>query len=364
MITVLDSADLVEAVTTGITPVPKGVAEDNAAQAAKKEARNGKDGGIDHQRSTQVVEDNKPKPDEKAAETSVKGAESANQGVDSDDDIEGEDGLTPRQKRDYTKAMLSTIGKKHRAQKEAEEFATAQYNERQLAEQRAEDLERELNDLRAKAKPAPVEAKAPDRKDFESDAAYADALIDYRVDQKLKVQAQEQAKREQERLQNELVAQAKARIERAIEIVPDFKELTESVDMEVPKAVAGYMQKSPLFAELGYHLAKNPEILEHLQTLAPDEQLVEIGEIKSKLQPFASKAKVENGEEPSTNGIKPSTETGSAPSKPRITAPVIKPLSSGSAAQVEKDEAEMKTPQVIRQWAKKHNAHLTLRKRH
>ena len=58
------------------------------------------------------------------------------------DDIEGDDGLTPRQKREYTEQMQKTIGKKHRKQMEAEEFALAQYNEKTLAEQRAEHGER------------------------------------------------------------------------------------------------------------------------------------------------------------------------------------------------------------------------------
>ena len=70
---------------------------------------------------------------------------------DDPDDLEGEDGLTPRQKRELTAKMLKSIGKKHRQVKEAEEFAAAQYNERKMAEQRAEEVMRELNEIKAKS---------------------------------------------------------------------------------------------------------------------------------------------------------------------------------------------------------------------
>ena len=350
---VLDSKDLVESLTTGEVPVPAGIAEDNAAQAAKK------DGNGAQEPAKAVQTDVKIENPDPAAEAAKE--------VEALDDVEGEDGLTPRQKREFTASMQKTIAKKHRMQREAEEFAAEQYNEKRLAEQRAEQLERELKRLQVKPEPVQAEAKAPDRKDFETDQAYQDALIDYRVDQKLKAQAAEQAKRDQERKQQEILSAAAARIERAIELVPDFKEVTEAVDMEVPPAVAGYMQRSTMFAELGYHLAKHPDVLERLQSLPPDEQLVEIGEIKSTLKPFAAltAGKAPNGEEPSrSNGEKPSTETGTAPSKPRVQAPILRPLNAGSAAQVGKDEAEMNTAEVIASWQKKHGARITARKRH
>jgi hypothetical protein len=345
---VLDSADLVESVTTGVIPVPKGIAEDNASQAAKK--------GEEEDPVAKLQ-----------AEVEKEKAAKKEKGPNDGDDEEGEDGLTPRQKREFTKAMLATIAKKHRAQKEAEEFATNVYNQKQLADQRAENLARELAALKEATKPPAVEVKAPERKDFESDQAFQDAVIDYRVDQKLKAQQAENAKREEENRQKEVLQHAAARIERAIELVADFKDVTEAADMIVPPAVAGYMQESDMFAELGYHLAKNPEVLEKLQSLSPARALVEIGKIESTLTPFAkvsTDAKVSNGAKPSQETVTPSTETGSAPSKPRIQAPILRPLNTGSASQVEKDEADMTGSQVITSWQKKHGVVLTARKRH
>jgi hypothetical protein len=101
---------------------------------------------------------------------------------------------------------------------------------------------------------------------------------------------------------------------------------------------------------------------------AVTKQLVELGKIESTLTPFVKvepEAKVEDGIKPSPpTGAKPESETGSTPSKPRVQAPIIAPLNGGSAAQVEKDEADMTGSQVITAWQKKHGVVLTARKRH
>lgn len=370
VVTVLDSADLIEAVTTGKIPVPKGIAEDNAAQAAKASQL------AEHWKA---IEQGKDSPADKPPENPAVPAKVEEPADAKEDDIEGEDGLTPRQKREFTQSMLKTIAKKHRAQREAEEFATTEYNQRRLAEQRADEKERELAALKEQLKPAKVEEdKPPKREDFETDEAFEDARVDYRVDQKLKVQQAEQtSQREAERLE-QIKAQAGARIDKARELVPDYDEVTGSIDTPVPPFVGIYMQESEMFAELGYHFAQHPDILEKLTKFTANlregtaeyskagaRQLVELGKIESTLEPFASRAKVEDGDKPShTNGDKPSTETGSAPSKPRNVAPIIRPLTGGSAAQVAKDEADMKSSEVITSWQKKHGVNLTARKRH
>jgi hypothetical protein len=380
---VLDSADLVEATLTGTIPVPRGIAEDNAAQAAKREGNDGKkttDRG-DKAGQSDVQATGTRSTDAESTQARDTSAKPAVEGVDPDD-VEGEDGLTPKQKREFTKAMQATIGRKHRMQKEAEELALNQYNQAQLAEQRAEHLERELAELKAKApQPKAEESKAPERKDFDTDQAYQDAVVEFKVDQRFKVQQAEENKRREEARQHEIVRHASARIERATELVPDFKEVTGAVDLEVPPMVASYMQESDMFAELGYYFAKDAleggHALEDIQKMtegldrrtaayekALAKQLVAIGKIESTLQPFAP-AKAANGAKPSqTNGDEPSPETGSAPSKPRVQAPIIRPLNTGSAAQVTKDEADMTGSQVVRTWERKHKVNLTARKRH
>lgn len=310
-----------------------------------------------------------------AAEAAAKDAEKAaepekseTKADDAADDVEGPDGLTPREKRELTAKMQRAIGKRTLALREAEAFAADQYNRSRLAEQRAEQLEREIARMKAQiegSKPQPAEeAKAPDRKDFADDTAYMQAMIDYGVEQRFKAKQTEEARNAELARQAEIVNQASARIERAKEIVPDFAEITGAVDTIVPSHISAYMLESELFAELGYHFAKNPDELERVSKLSPARSLVEIGKMESKLTPFAPVAKVDNGHEPSsTNGVTPSTETGSTPSKPRVAAP-IRPLSAASSVQVEKAPSERTYAEERAAFQKRAGVNLARRQRH
>ncbi|MHB8392762.1 MAG: hypothetical protein ACYDBH_24825, partial [Acidobacteriaceae bacterium] len=110
---------------------------------------------------------------------------------DEDLDVEGEDGLTPRQKQELSAKMQKAIGRKHRQLREAEEFAAAQYAERQLAEQRAQNLERQLEQLKPKV--APAEPQKPKREDFANDSDYIDAQIQYGIQDGLRKEEARQA---------------------------------------------------------------------------------------------------------------------------------------------------------------------------
>ena len=356
---VLDSKDLVTAVTTGEIPVPAEVAADNAARAAKEDKSKTADKPVDSQASTA-----------KAAEKGKEPEKGTPADADADD-VEGEDGLTPRQKRELTEKMQRAIGKKHRELKEAEEFAADQYNSRRLAEKRAETLERELAKLKGAepAKEPDPEAGKPVRENFETDEAYREAIVDWKVDQRIKQQAAEDEKRREAERMQEVRRTAAERVTRAAELVPDYQEVVGSAEMEVPSYIASYMQESDLFAELGYHFATHPDVLERLAKLRPDRALVEVGKIESKLQPFKPVSedageKASNGATPKQNGSKePSTETREEPSR-QSRAPVITPVTNSSASQVEKSPQEMNIRETITAWQKKKGVHLDRRKRH
>ncbi len=290
------------------------------------------------------------------------------------DDVEGEDGLTPRQKRELTEKMQKAVGKKHRALREAEEFAAAQYNTAQLAQRRAQELEAELTRMRGAAPQRAEAQKAakPDRKDFANESDFLDAMIDFGVSQKLAAQREQEAKEAAERAHAAMIESARARVQRAAELVPDYLEVVGASDMEVPPSVAGYMQKSEMLAELGYHLAKNPEVLVSLTKLAPDEQLVKIGKIESTLQPFGSTTSVQHdttSSQQQPNGKPaapaPSEITGAAPSKARgNAAPVITPLEGTGSAGTQKDPADMNIRETIQDWSRRNKSNLGARKRH
>jgi hypothetical protein len=318
-----------------------------------------------------TLEQSEAKSEEAKPEAKVETAEPQ----EDQDDIEGDDGLTPRQKRELTATMQKAIGKKHRMLKEAEEFAAAQYSERKLAEQRAEKLEREYADLKGKVAP-PVEKPSapakPERQNFASENDYVDAMIQYGVDQRLAEKAEEDRQARVKREQEQVMQAAKDRVTRAGELVPDFSDVVGAVDTEVPPAVAGYMQKSEMFAELAYHLAKNQDMLVSLAKLPPDEQLVKIGKIESTLSPFESRKETPHADTASdatSNGkaakAAPSTDTDIDLSKPRSKpAPVFAPLDSGGNAGVSKDSKDMNIRESIEDFAKRNRVNLGARKRH
>ena len=337
---VLDSKDLVKTLETGEHVTPAEVTADNARQRGEK-------------------------PEEKKAEVKAESKE-GEKPKELDDQTEDENGLTAKDRAELTEKMQRAIGKKHRQLKDAEEFAASQYSDKRLAENRISQLEQELAALKEQAQATkPAQDDKPKRESFETEEAYRDAVDDWRVDQKFKGRQAEEAKKAAQERYQAIVEAAEARIAKAKELVPDFEELVGESDLRVPPAVANYMQESELIAELSYHFAKNPEELERVSKLTPSRQLVEIGKIESKLEPFskASASEKANGDKPSQNGSeKPSTETDTRPSETR--APVIKPITSGSATQVDKSADEKNVRDLIADWKKRSGTDLLRRKRH
>ena len=298
------------------------------------------------------------KPEEKKEETKTEAKAETKESE--------EDGLTDEQRATFTENMKKTIGKKHRAQKEAEELAEEQYNARILADRRAEKAEREAQRLREQIAPPKQEEvpKKPNKADFKTDEDYQEAMVNFRVDEKMRENEERQRQQAQADRQREVIVEAQGRIASAKELVPDFAEVVEAADVPVPPNIAGYMQESEMFAELGYHFAKNPEVLENLAKLSPAKQLVAIGKIESTLKPFSEKSEEVKTAKAESNGKQetaPSTN-GKSPSKARQEP--IKPLETGSSSQVTKPSSEMSWPEFKADWQKRNKVNFSARKRH
>lgn len=191
---------------------------------------------------------------------------------------------------DLPEHVRKVIGKKHRLQKEAEEFARDQWRERQAADARADKIQRELDEERAKSRPATVktEDKPPKPEDFATVAEYTDALVDYRVAKKF---ADDKAEAEQKRQAEEKAErdrQFAERIAKAKEKHEDFDEVLKSIaGTELDRVhtdVIEYMQESELGADLLYHLAKNPKDLDRYRKLSPRRFIAELGKLEAKLE--------------------------------------------------------------------------------
>jgi hypothetical protein len=283
---------------------------------------------------------------------------------------EDENGLTEEQRKGLSEKMLRAIGKKHRQLKEAEEFAAAQFNEKQLALKRGDQLEAELRRLKTQAdnaKPAEVaEDTRPKRDKYETQEAYEDALADWKYDQRRSAEKAQEAKDAQERERGAVIASAQAAVERAKELVPDWAETIEAANVDVPPHIQFAMLESDKFAELGLHFAKNPDDMARLAKLTPGRALVELGKIEDKIEPFSKPKASEKAA--SSDGIQPSSSTGTsretpAPRQSRESAPIV-PLNAGSASQVEPDPRTRTYAEEREAWQKRTGVNLQARKRH
>lgn len=185
---------------------------------------------------------------------------------------------------DLPERVRKQIGKKHRQMKEAEEFAADSYRKRLSAEERAEQLERELAELKKSgAGPATstdIDPDEPKMEDFKTVGEYSRALTKYEV-QKAKREAL--ANQEQAKQQTQADTRAQAFTQRQTDFIkstPDYLAVVEEADFEVPHAALQYMVDSDFGPQLAYHIAKHPEVADRLRSLSPPRVIAELGKLE------------------------------------------------------------------------------------
>ncbi len=242
------------------------------------------------------------------------------------DEVDDEDADLPERVR-------KQIGKKHRAMREAEEFARQLYGDKTAAEQRAEKAERELEELR-KGKSGPAsekDSKEPKAEDFKTVGEYAEALAEYKVEKKFAERDAQRAKEAQETAMKQAQEAHFKRVEATAKEIPDYAEVIEASDIDLPPHMAVYVAESPLGPKLGYHFAKHPEDFDRISKLSPIRAIAELGKLEDRIEKPKAKEK-----EPDADAA-----VSRAPSP-------IKPL-EGSSAAVQKDPAKM-TIQELREY--------------
>jgi hypothetical protein len=223
-----------------------------------------------------------------------------------------ETGLEPED-NDLAERAQARISKKHREMKQAEAlanklrteledtetFSKSQYNRAVAAEEEAAKLRAELGEIRSKTptveqtglmKPDPKDPKYYDQGQFKA-FEYAEDLAGYSatkaVDEDRKRQTEERTKAQQA----EAVKAFEARLERAREKYPDFKEVVGKVDLLVPPYIQQHMVRSQYGGDLGYWFAKNPDEAARIFALDPIEAIAELGEIQVQWKKPAEKEK-------------------------------------------------------------------------
>lgn len=266
--------------------------------------------------------------------------------------VENETDLPEDEYAQLTEKQQRAVNKKHRAMKEADEFAEEQYRERKAAERRADEAERKLAERDAAGKPKPVEAKEPDPKDFtnekgEFDAfGYAKALAKFSAEEAVKADREEQAKLNKEAADARSYQEYLNRVRTSAKGLEDWEEVAESAaGLNVSGALTGYLRESEAPAPLLYHLAKNPDELERLNALPTIKAIAAIAKLELSLTKEPAKAD------------EPEVKTKSRAPEP------IAPLGNGVGS-VRKDPREMSTRDHIEDEYREAREASRARKRH
>lgn len=205
-----------------------------------------------------------------------------------DDDEHDDDGakLSDAVKRKIDKI----VAKKHRAMKEAEEFARDEYRERKAAVERAEALQREIDALKGTKSgtgPAPAEGK-PKPEDFKTVGEYTDALVEWKFNQRVKQQETEDASKQQKKAIEAVQESFGSRVAEAAKEISDYNEVIEAADWDVPHHMQAYIVDSEIGPKLGYHLAKHRDEFDRIAQLSPIRAIAELGKLEDKLKTKAA----------------------------------------------------------------------------
>jgi hypothetical protein len=245
---------------------------------------------------------------------------------------------------DLPERVRKSIGKKHRAMKEAQEaaaeadrLAESQYNRAMLAERRANELEEQLKKSQP-PKALEPELKAPDENDPQwlengqfnwrkFTAAQAEYAANKAVADDRKKQAEQKAAEEHAAL----VARMTKAADDSRKLHPDFDAIMEAskgtpADF-VPLFVTNFIQESES-SELAYYLVKNPDESQRIGKMKPILGIAELGKLLDKLT--AKPDVAPKGE------IAPAVvpERGGAP-------PPITPIATNASGTVNTDPARM-----------------------
>ena len=174
--------------------------------------------------------------------------------------------------------------------------------------QRLREAEEELVRSRAEAQPQPaVEAKAPNRDDFEDYESYLIALTDHRVEQKVAEREATRAQKENqvraEREYKALEREWNKREEAVVAKYEDYQDVAYADDHMVSPAMAGVIKASEIGPEIAYYLGKHPSESDEIADLSPAQAALAIGRIEERLrQQQSTKPKRSNAPPPAEAG--------------------------------------------------------------
>lgn len=139
----------------------------------------------------------------------------------------------------------------------------------------------------------------PKLEDFEDPKEFIKAATKYAIQEEKKALAAERASEAEAKVLETKTSTWVERQNSARESITDYDEVVSSADLPVQNHIRDALLDSEKGPELVYHLAKNPDVLDRLNSLSPLQAAMEIGRLEAKLAtPAAASKPVSNAPPP------------------------------------------------------------------
>lgn len=233
---------------------------------------------------------------------------------DMDGPVAGETAVDPTPEEPKVETPADPPAEETPEQIEEKKRLTGSARQKAKAERLAEEnkqLQDRLARLEARLDPQPAtkvdEPGKPKVDDYETHEAWVEAVADWKVDRKL---AQREEKERSAKAQESWLEQA----EKAKAKYDDFNEALESAP-NPSSAVIKVIQRSPVGADLAYHLATHETEFKRINAMAPEDAAYELGQLALKF----SAPQTEPKPKPQTKAPAPVVPlTPSAMSAPKV----------------------------------------------
>ena len=161
--------------------------------------------------------------------------------------------------------------------------------EKYAARREKEELERKLQAVQATQPAQPATNVKPTLEQFDyDDTAYQDALIDWKVEQRIAMTVQQSRQNEVAKQQTAQQQKYNQKAAAFAGKTPDFYESVSAVPLQNDAAAKAILalENGP---EVAYHLSKNLDIVDRLNTSDPITAIMEVGRLGGRLTPAKTK---------------------------------------------------------------------------
>ena len=153
-----------------------------------------------------------------------------------------------------------------------------------------------------KAKSAIPQGDKPKVENFETEADFLEALVDWKTEQKIRVEREKTSKEvasvEEKTAIDETYQELDEKMEKGRTKYADFNELVLDEDLKISESMVEAILLSDTAEDVLYYLGKHPEEAAHIAELSPLKVAHELGKIEAKLSIPPPKKRTTNAPEP------------------------------------------------------------------